>query len=159
MNSPPSELPAHSKHAKAAWLHTFNNLVADWKQRKTSQASFRHELTTSPLLQREVQTANQDSSALKAFLRRILVQWLARYFIIHGCIQICKVDTSPKKLLKVITHRWRETQAQSAHLSASGRRACAELSKEKVNMLSSGAIITNLTHLPTRVSPGRQSAD
>lgn len=41
------------------------------------------------------------------------------------------------------------------HLNTQGWRTCAELSKEKLNVLRSSTIITNLTGLPTRVSTAR----
>lgn len=52
--------------------------------------------------------------------------------------------------MKVGKKRWQEcTTPEHARMEA------AELSKEKLNVLSSGAIITNLTGLPTRVSTAR----
>lgn len=55
-----------------------------------------------------------------------------------------------------MTCRWRKTEGRSAqHLNTQGWKTCAELSKEKLNVLRSSAIITNLTGLPTRVNIAR----
>lgn len=55
-----------------------------------------------------------------------------------------------------MTCRRRKTEGRSAqHLNTRGWKTCAELSKEKLNVLRSSAIITNLSGLPTRVNIAR----
>lgn len=66
---------------------------------------------------------------------------------------ICKKKNKNKK---VMTCMWRTREGRSAHhLNTPGVERSAELSEEKVNVLGSSTIITNLTGLPTRVSIAR----